>query len=184
MDETTLKFIIQELTSWPVMALIIVVLLLKPLKEILFAVNNIKFGKFSLSLQKLGEALGVPNALKEISSLSYEELKLFLILCGEDADYYEFVPYNMTAVKLSKIIDKLVSSKLLIREDVPAAPQKPAGHEAASGPAKPAVADSSTAAHQPMVQFKYLTTETGRKVHRAFLDSIYQQLIQTKTQSK
>jgi hypothetical protein len=44
--------------------------------------------------------------------------------------------------------------------------------------------NSKTPNSESITKIEYLTTETGQKVHRAFLDSIYQQLIQTKTQTK
>ena len=170
MSETTVKFIIQEVTSWPIIAIVIVLLLLKPLRAIISGINNIKVGDFQLSLQKIGESLGVPTSVEDISNLNYDDLKIFLIICGEDADYYYFKPTNMVATKFKQILDHLADNGLITLFD-PA----PNPDEAAKG-------DPNNPASTPQnPTFGFNTTEKGRKVHRALLDSIYEQLLHVKT---
>jgi len=172
MSEATLKFIIQEITSWPIIAIIIVLLLLKPIRGIVSGINNIKVGDFQLSLQKIGESLGVPTSVEDISNLNYDDLKIFLIICGEDADYYYFKPTNMVAGKFKQILDKLAENGLITLFD-PA----PDPNEAANKDPK-----NQEATQSPT--FGINTTEKGRKVHRALLDSIYEQLLHVKTVPK
>jgi hypothetical protein len=88
MSDATLKFLIQELTSWPIIAIIMLLLLLKPIRTLVRNINNIKVGDFQLSLQRIGESLGEPTSVKDISNLNYDDLKIFLVICGEDANYY------------------------------------------------------------------------------------------------
>jgi len=173
MSETTVKFIIQEITSWPIIAIVIVLLLLKPIRGIVSGINNIKVGDFQLSLQKIGESLGVPTSVEDISSLNYDDLKIFLIICGEDADYYYFKPTNMVAGKFKQILDHLADSGLITLFDPAPNPDE----AAKSDPNNPA-----TTPQNPT--FGISTTEKGRKVHRALLDSIYEQLLHVKTVPK
>jgi len=173
MTETTAKFIIQELTSWPIITIAIVLLLLKPIRGIVSGINNIKVGDFQVSLQKIGESLGVPTSVLDISNLNYDDLKIFLIICGEDADYYYFRPGNMIAGKFKQILDHLADNGLITLFDTP----PPADAANTDDPN----AAAATQAAQQGPTFGINTTEKGRKVHRALLDSIYEQLLHVKT---
>jgi hypothetical protein len=148
-------------------------LLLKPLRALVGGINNIKVGDFQLSLQKIGESLGVPTSVDDISSLNYEDLRIFLIMCGEDSDYYIFTPANITAGKFGQILNKLASNGLI--EAVEISTKKP-DQQAKDIPSE------EQAAQQPT--WRTYTTEKGRKVHRALLDSIYEQLLNVKTSGK
>jgi hypothetical protein len=174
MSETTVKFIIQELTSWPIITIIIILLLLKPIRGIVSGINNIKVGDFQLSLQKIGESLGVPTSVEDISNLNYDDLKIFLIICGEDADYYYFKPTNMVAGRFKQILDNLATNGLITLFNP--SPEQVANVDgsAKSDPNNPPPAPASPT-------FGFNTTEKGRKVHRALLDSIYEQLLHVKT---
>jgi hypothetical protein len=170
MSETTVKFIIQEITSWPIIAIVIVLLLLKPIRAIISGINNIKVGDFQLSLQKIGESLGVPTSVEDISNLNYDDLKIFLIICGEDADYYYFKPTNMVAGRFKQILDNLANNGLITLFDPAPNPDETAKND----PDHPAATPQNPT-------FGFNTTEKGRKVHRALLDSIYEQLLHVKT---
>jgi len=168
MSESTLKFLIGIITSWQMITLVMLLLLIKPIRALVGGINNIKVGDFQLSLQKIGESLGVPTSVEDISSLNYDDLKIFLVICGEDSDYYIFQPANMIAAKFKAILDKLASNGLIILTDLPAPDPNSQGGQ--------------NTPNTPTWQFN--TTEKGRKVHRALLDSIYEQLLHVKTSAK
>ena len=175
MSEATVKFIIQELTSWPIIAIVIILLLLKPIRGIVSGINNIKVGDFQLSLQKIGESLGVPTSVSDISNLNYDDLKIFLIICGEDADYYYFKPTNMLAGRFKQILDNLANNGLITLFNP--SPDQVAGVDNSA-----AKNDPNNPPQQPQSPtFGFNTTEKGRKVHRVLLDSIYEQLLHVKT---
>lgn len=170
MNDSTVKFLIGVITSWQLITLVIILLLLKPIRALVSGINNLKVGSFQLSLQKIGESLGVPNSVSDIGRLNYDDLKIFLIICGEDSDYYSFQPWNMPAAKFKAILDKLDNNELIKLTDPPPPPK--------DDKTKPA-ADPD----QPPV-WHFVTTPKGRKVHRALLDSIYEQMLHTKTGKK
>jgi len=181
MSEPSMKFLIQEITSWPIIAIIMLLLLLKPIRTIVSSINNIKVGDFQLSLQKIGEALGVSTSVEDISNLNYDDLKIFLIICGEDSDYYWFKPTNMVTEKFNEILDKLADNGLITRWAPTPAPEdtvKNVDGANIDGPGKQAAPPTPQA---PTFGFK--TTNKGRSVHRALIDSIYEQLLHVKTKA-
>jgi hypothetical protein len=170
MSDSTVKFLIGVITSWQLITLIIILLLLKPIRTLVGSINSLKVGSFQLSLQKIGESLGEPDSADLIAALNYDDLKIFLVLCGEDADFYTFVPTNITAGKFGQILGKLVANGLI---EATLLQQQHTDSQI-----------QQSAAENQMPTWRTQTTITGRKVHRALLDSIYEQMLHAKTVKK
>lgn len=128
--------------------------LLSPIKKLLKETELIKIGNFQISVTEIARSLGVSNIIQDINDLSYDELKLFLIIGGEDANYYIFNPKNIAHEKLVQMNKKL-SDKGLIEQIDPKTIEEYGG-------------------------FRFKTTLKGEKVHRAILDAIYYNLIEGK----
>ena len=148
-----IKYIIEKINSWPIVALIIFFCLSCPIKNLLNSAEQIRIGDFQLTVSEIGKSLGIDNVIQEINDLTYDELKVFLIIGGEDANYYEFKPTNIPSPKLSKMFENL-QEKGLIKEEVKQQEEKSV--------------------------FNFRTTPKGEKVHRAILDAIYFNLLEGK----
>ena len=69
--------------------------------------DQIGVGSFYIRVNNIAESLGVPNAINEIGDLTYDELKIFLVMGGEDADYYRFTHTQIGEKKFEKILQNL-----------------------------------------------------------------------------
>lgn len=157
------KFVIEKLLDWPfIFAISLAVLLIMFYKPLLVLINNsnrLKIGSFEVHLKQVGESMGIENAIKELNGLSMDELKFFLIVCGEDATYYKFTPTHLHAKKVEAIYNKLDETGLLKVIPVESIPG-----------IKETEKDG----------FGFKTTEKGRTIHKAFLETIYFQFTNTK----
>ncbi len=152
------RFIIDKVISWQFITLLVFLILLSPIRELLRKTEEIKFGDFQLTVTEIANSLGVANIIKDINDLTYDELKLFLIIGGEDANYYIFTANNIPHNKLSKMYDKLTCMGLIEQVD----PKTIEGYEKMN-------------IHGG---FGIKTTLKGEKVHRAIIDAIYINLVE------
>ena len=151
------RYVIDKIDSWPIVALIIFFCLSCPIKRMLESAEKIGIGDFQLTVSEIAKSLGIDNVIPEINDLTYDELKIFLILGGEDANYYAVTFTNIPSPKLSKMYESL-SKKGLIEE-------------ISKDQEKEGV-------------FDFRTTLKGEKVHRAILDAIYFNLLEGKIKKK
>ena len=158
------RFVIDKIVTWPFIILIIFLILLCPIKKLLNKAEQIKIGDFQLTVTEIAESLGISNIIQDINDLSYDEIKLFLIIGGEDANYYIFEPKNIPHDQLDKMYKKL-SNKGLIEQIDPKTIKRYDKMNIDGG-------------------FGFKTTTKGEKVHRAILDAIYINLIEGKIEKK
>ena len=111
-------------------------------------ISGIKAGSFEVSLENRARELGILNTAEfsNLKTLNEDELKLFLIMGGEEAAYYHFTNFATTADASNRKYIKLQEASLMRIQIV-----------------------NDTA--------RVTSTEIGRKVHRALIQSIYSQLI-------
>ena len=111
-------------------------------------ISGIKAGSFEVSLENRARELGILNTAEfnNLKTLNEDELKLFLIMGGEEAAYYRFTNFAITAEAGKQQYIKLQNASLM-RIQI----------------------DNDTT--------RVTSTEIGRKVHRALIQSIYSQLL-------
>lgn len=162
-----IKFIFEKLTSWPFLGfislIIALILFYKPLNNILNKSDQFRFGSFEFAVNEIGQSLGISNTIKEINDLSYEELKLFLIMCGEDADYYIFTPKNIPPEKLNNIYTKFNKKGLI--ELIP--PEQIEGY-------------NELKKNHGIANYGIKTTEKGRLLHKVLLEYLFHEITKTK----
>lgn len=163
-NKINVRFIIDKIITWPFITLIIFLILLCPIKNLLHKTEQIKLGDFELSVTEIAKSFGISNIIQDINDLSYDELKLFLIVGGEDANYYIFTPKNIPHERLVQMYEKLSNKGLIELID----PKTITGYDKMNIDAG----------------FGFKTTEKGEKVHRAILDAIYTNLVQGKIEKK
>ena len=163
-NKVNLRFFINKIVTWPFITLMIFLTLLSPIKKLLKETELIKIGDFQISVTEIARSLGVSNIIQDINDLSYDELKLFLIIGGEDANYYIFNPKNIPHEKLVQMYKNLSDKGLIEQID----PKTIEGYDKMK-------IDGG---------FGFKTTIKGEKVHRAILDAIYNNLIEGKIERK
>lgn len=161
------KFIFDKLTSWPVLAFVLISIALiwlrKPIKTLITKANQVKVGNLELTVNEIGRALGISNVIKEINDLGYDELKIFLIICGEDSDYYVFAPNNLPPERMKEIYTKFSNKGLIEIID----PTKIEGYE-------------KLKERHGNAQYGYKTTTKGKTIYKAILETIFHELTETK----
>jgi hypothetical protein len=90
-----MHFTIEKILSWQFIVLLAFLIFLGPMKSLLTKTEQIKVGEFQITVNKIAESFGIANVIKDIEDLSYDELKIFLVVGGEDANYYIFSPNNL-----------------------------------------------------------------------------------------
>jgi len=154
------QFLMEKILSWQVFALLVFFILLGPIKGLLEKAEQIKVGDFQMTVTRIAENLGVSNVIEDLEDLSYDELKIFLVIGGEDADYYTFAPNNLPAGKTKNIFENLSQKGLIKLIEVST------------------MEGITREQREKGIGFK--TTEKGEKIHRAIVDAIYRDLIQNR----
>jgi hypothetical protein len=113
------------------------------------SINSIKAVGFEVAFENRARNLGVLNSagFESIKNLNEEELKYFLIMGGREANFYRFTNTALRNNASKFMYKNLSTDSLLIMTEVN---------------------DSTTMISQ---------TETGKKLHRALVQSLYSQLI-------
>jgi hypothetical protein len=135
---------------WPLLILFIALFFKEHIIKIFNKISEFKIGNFSVVVENNGARLGVKSIDEDLKGLSYEELGIFLIVGGERSEYYEFSDKRISPDHLKRIYENYKNRNLIEFEEV-------------------------TSTGKP--ELKFQTTEKGRKVHTAILDSIYSELI-------
>ena len=153
--------IINKLISWPVITLIVFICLVNPVKTLILKTEQIKFSDFQITVADFGRSFGVSNIINDINGLTYDELKLFLIVCGEDANYFIFSPEHIPHDQLAIMYKNLEEKGLIEVHDTN-------------------ISENTSNQKLFKIGFVLKTTEKGEKVHRSILDAIYYKLLQGK----
>lgn len=130
---------------WILFFILILWMFKKDIKNLLNKTTNVQIGSFALKVTQEGEKIGINTILGDLRGLSYETLKAFLIMCGENAKFYEFVDRSMINEKVEDIYTSLRSKGLIEFEKI--------GKD-----------------------LKITTTDKGKAIHRAIIDSLYFEL--------
>lgn len=111
-------------------------------------ISNVKAGSFEMVLQSNAEKQGVAETpeFKNLKTLNENDLKLFLVMGGEEAKYYRFTNNMISQEAMVDQYRKLQAASLMrIEEKTP---------------------DTTI----------IFPTEIGEKIHRALIQSIYTQI--------
>jgi hypothetical protein len=136
------------LLSWQLFAYIVLVMVLIMAACGKLDITNIKAGSFEMALQNNAEKHGVSETpeFKNLRTLNESDLKLFLVMGGEEAKFYRFTNNMISSEATVDQYRKLQSAALMrIIEKTP-----------------------DTTVVYP--------TEIGQKIHRALIQSIYTQI--------
>ena len=140
---------------WPVIVFTCFLILLEPIKVLLRKVSSVKGLGFNFIIGEMSNKEGMPNVINELAALSYDELKLFLIIAGEDSNRYRFQDTSKTKDESKNMYNKLFNQgliKVLKIEDNGDKGQK----------------------------INFITTDKGTYVHKAIIDSIYFEIIRSR----
>ena len=158
MFKNSLTYSIEKvILTWQFIVLLLIFLLLPSLQKILKNTDKIGVGDFHLTVKELAKNSGISsNDIRDLDGLTYNELKIFLIKGGEDANYYEFEDNSANReifIRSFKHLDKkgLIQIKKF----------------------------DSTKHADGYYEYYFFTnsTEKGEKIHRAILDAIYGTLL-------
>ena len=146
----TLKWFIKEIffswqaLGWAVLTLLVILIWTEKLN-----LNSLKAGSFEITFENKAKELGVFETpeFKNMKNLTEDELKLFLIIGGEEAQFYRFTNVALSNAASMNMYEKLQSDSLLRIMKL---------------------SKDSTMIYP---------TDIGEKVHRALIQSIYSQLI-------
>ena len=135
---------------WILFFILVLWMFKKDIKNLLNKTTNVQIGSFALTVAKNAKNLDAENVLKDLQGLSYADLKIFMILCGEDGDSYN-ITFQIETPKLRAMYQRFQDKELLIltKDEV--------------------LANGNHA-------FGYKTTLRGQKIHRAIIDSLYSEL--------
>ncbi|AEV31257.1 hypothetical protein [Owenweeksia hongkongensis] len=147
-----LNYLIDKVLTWQFIALLLIALFFSPIEKLLDNTGNMKIGDFQLTIKELSESKGLDNLTKDLQGLSYEELKIFLIVCGEDATYYRFAPTNLNSNVQKNIYGKLQSLDLI---------------------------EYTIQIEGDTQAIHFGTTEKGEKAHRVIIDALYTDLVRS-----
>jgi hypothetical protein len=146
----SLKYFIKEIfltwysIAWTVLFLLLFFILTKRIN-----LNTIKAGSFEFTFEQKSKDLNVYNTpeFKNLKNLNETQLKLFLIMGGEDAAYYRFTNTALTSEASKSQFKKLQEASLLNYKEL----------------------GGDTTMIYP--------TDVGAKLHKALIQSIYSQVI-------
>jgi hypothetical protein len=155
------RFVFKDiLLSWQAVTFVAMFCVFPVAKSVFERANNIKIGEFQMSVSKLAIKAGLSSDdLKSLNQLTYEELKVFLIEGGQDAEQYKVDFANYTYDSWLKIHQDLQSLGLLeIKKDV-------------------------TSPNTIVVTgFEATPTEKGKKIHRAIVDAIFKDFLESRVE--
>jgi hypothetical protein len=131
------------------------------IRDALKGVSKVGYGSFVVELQTVANLRGIPETANDLRGLSSDELQFFLVVGGESGNQTKYSS-GLPQERQARIIDELSKRGLLqmIKMVDTSDPDYPKGF---TGKAT-----------------MYQTTDKGRKVHRAIMDVIYQQLARAK----
>jgi hypothetical protein len=148
-----LEFIFAKILTWQFIVLIILIIFYTPLINMFDEASSMKIGSFQLTIKELSESEGLKNLTKDLQGLTYEELKIFLIICSEDAQGYSFYNSNYSVKVEYQIYEKLKSLDLI---------------------------DYETEIKNKTRYFITKTTDKGEKAHKIIIDAIYMDFIKNR----
>ena len=150
---TELLIAILKYLSLPVCILLAALLFRRPLIAAFEALSEIKAGGFTLSIDRAAKRQALDFSTDELSSLTMDELHMFLIMGGEQGDEIDIVHKQGSHQRRKREFEHLAALGLLsIRKYEDAGPEG-----------------------MPRCEFE--TLEKGRRVHKLLMDQLYQELV-------
>jgi hypothetical protein len=136
------------LLSWQLFAYIVLIMVITMAACGKLDITNIKAGSFEMVLQNNAEKHGVSETseFKNLKTLNESDLKLFLVMGGEEAKFYRFTNNRISSEATVDQYRKLQAAALM-----------------------------RIVEKNPDTTIVY-PTEIGEKVHRALIQSIYTQI--------
>lgn len=124
--------------------------------------NSVKVGKFQFTFSELAKKDGVNDlSINQLRGLTYDELKVFLIKCGEDGDSYDYDLKSYSKEKFLTIHRDLDSLGFIKIKSIDTNYQGKGG-----------------------LHIDSHATPKAIKLHRAILDAIYQNFTEARLSQK